>query len=63
MAKWMQAAVKRPGAATRKANAAGETVSEWSRSHYHDKGLSGQQARFAVTAGKISRSRAARSPR
>jgi hypothetical protein len=39
--------VKRPGALTKKANAAGEGVQEFAREHYHDKGLTGQQARFA----------------
>ena len=55
--KWMSSAVKRPGAATRKAKAAGMTVQEWATAHQHDSGLTGQQARFAKTAAKISRGR------
>ena len=53
--KWMQSAVKRPGEATRKAKAAGMSVQEWATAHQHDSGLTGQQARFAKTAKKISR--------
>lgn len=55
--KWMSSAVKRPGAATRKAKAAGMSVQEWATAHQHDSGLSGQQARYAKTAKKIARRR------
>jgi hypothetical protein len=44
--------VKRPGAATRKAHAAGESVGEWARKNYHAGGLKGKEARFAVIAKK-----------
>jgi len=44
--------VRRPGALTKKANASGEGVQEFARSHYHDSGLTGEQARFAVIAKK-----------
>lgn len=44
--------VKRPGALTRKANRAGESVQKFARQHYHSGGLTGQQARFAVNARK-----------
>ena len=44
--------VKRPGALTAKANAAGESVGTFAREHYHSGGLTGQQARFAVIARK-----------
>lgn len=44
--------VKRPGALTRKAKAAGESVQRFAREHYHDSGLTGRQARFAVIARK-----------
>jgi hypothetical protein len=44
--------VKRPGALTRKARAAGESVDRFARQHYRDKGLTGRQARFAVTVKK-----------
>lgn len=44
--------VKRPGAATRKAHAKGESVQKWARENYHAGGLKGKQARFAVIAKK-----------
>ena len=44
--------VKRPGALTRKAKRAGEGVQEFASEHYHDKGLTGKQARFAKIARK-----------
>lgn len=49
---WMQRAVKRPGALTKKANAAGETPMTFARKNYHAKGRTGEQARFAVNAQK-----------
>lgn len=42
--------VKRPGALTAKANAAGEGVQEFAHKHADDPGLTGQQARFAEIA-------------
>ena len=44
--------VKRPGALTRKAKRAGQSNQAYARKHYHDPGLRGQQARFAVIARK-----------
>lgn len=44
--------VKRPGALTKKANAAGEGVQEFASEHYDDKGLTGKEARFAKIAKK-----------
>jgi hypothetical protein len=44
--------VKRPGAATRKADAEGMSVQEWATKHYHDSGRTGEQARFAKIARK-----------
>lgn len=55
--KWMQNAVKRPGALTKKAKAAGEGTMAYAHEHYHDKGRTGQQARFAVNAQKGKRGR------
>lgn len=51
-AHWMQNAVKRPGALTKKANAAGESPMGFARKNYHAKGRTGEQARFAVNAQK-----------
>jgi hypothetical protein len=44
--KFIQKAIKRPGALTRKARAAGMSVLEFARKHAHDSGLTGDQARF-----------------
>lgn len=61
--KWIGDAIKRPGAATRKAKRAGEGVEQWAREHRKDKGLSGKQARLALTLEKIARRRkGARNP-
>lgn len=42
--------IKRPGALTAKAKAAGEGVQEFASKHKSDSGLTGKQARFAVNA-------------
>ena len=46
-------AIKRPGALTRKAKASGMTPMQFARAHKGDKGLTGQQARFALTLNKL----------
>lgn len=46
---WIAGAVKRPGALTRKAEAAGMGVQEFANAHRHDKGRTGKQARLAIT--------------
>lgn len=43
---FIQKAIKRPGALTKKANAAGETPREFAEQHKHDSGLTGEQSRF-----------------
>ena len=55
--KWMQGAVKRPGALRRMARAAGMTTLEFARKHAHDSGPRGsgrarlgEEARFALIA-------------
>ncbi len=50
MRNWMEKAVRRPGALTRRARAAGMDVLEFARRHAHDPGLRGLQARFALIA-------------
>ena len=50
--KWMQGAVKRPGALTAKAKAAGESPMQFAQANKGAKGLTGQQARFAINAQK-----------
>lgn len=46
-------AIKRPGALTRKAKAAGEGTQQFARAHQHDKGLTGQESRFDLTLNKV----------
>jgi hypothetical protein len=53
--KWVQKAVKRPGALTAKAKRAGMSVQAYARKHEHDSGVTGREARFAVTAKKVAR--------
>lgn len=43
---FIKKAIKRPGALTQKADAAGESVSGFAAKHEHDAGLTGNQARF-----------------
>ncbi len=56
--KFIQDAIKRPGALTRKAKAAGQSVAAFARAHAHDSGLTGQQARFYLNVlKKVNRKR------
>ena len=41
-------AIKRPGALTRKAEAAGESPMKFAEEHKGAKGLTGEQSRFAI---------------
>lgn len=50
--KWIQKGLKRPGALTKKAKASGQSPMAFAHKHYHDSGLTGQQARYAVNANK-----------
>lgn len=50
-------AIKRPGALTRKAKAAGMSTMEFARKHKGDKGRTGQQARFAITLAGLRKRR------
>lgn len=43
---FIQDAIKRPGALTAKANAAGQSVSEFAASKQHASGVTGDEARF-----------------
>lgn len=52
---FIQKAIKRPGAFTRKAKAAGKSVSEYAEEKKHAKGVLGQEARFAKTLARIRR--------
>jgi hypothetical protein len=44
--------VKRPGAATRKAHRAGESLSKWARKNYDAPGVKGKEARFVEISRK-----------
>lgn len=55
--KWMQSAVKHPGAFTRQAKAAGEPVGRFAEEHKHDSGTTGRRARLALTFRKFGRGR------
>ncbi len=44
--------VKHPGAATRKAEAEGVSLSKWEQEHKNDAGQTGKQARFPLIAKK-----------
>jgi hypothetical protein len=58
--KWMQKAVKRPGALTAKAKRAGMSVQAYAQKHKHDSGVTGEEARFAVNAKKVGKKRKAK---
>jgi len=42
--KWMQKAVKRPGALSAKAKSAGMSVQAYAQKHKHDSGVTGEEA-------------------
>ncbi|HVB35373.1 MAG TPA: hypothetical protein VNJ52_13515 [Patescibacteria group bacterium] len=50
MKHWIQNAVKRPGALTRKARRLRETPMQFAETHAHAPGLAGREARFALVA-------------
>lgn len=53
--KWIQKAIKRPGALTKKAKAAGMTTKQFAKTHKGAKGVTGKQSRMAITLGKLPR--------
>lgn len=52
--KWIQHAIKHKGAATKKAAREGLPVHEWAQKHHEDQGVTGKQARLALTLHQIS---------
>ena len=53
---FIQKAIKRPGALTAKAKAAGMSVAEYAAKHQHDSGVTGDEARFySNVLAKVSR--------
>lgn len=55
--KFIQRAVKHPGAVTRKAEQEGLTVHEWALKHRGDEGRTGKQARLALTLERLHQRR------
>ena len=53
--KWIQKAIKHPGALTKKAKAAHMGTQEFAKKHAHDKGTIGKQSRLAQTLSKIAK--------
>ena len=47
--RWIKGAIKRPGALTRKAKAAGMSTMAYARKMRHAAGRTGRQARLAIT--------------
>jgi len=58
--KWIQKAIKRPGALTKKAKAAGMSPMAFAQKNMHTKGRTGNQARVAMTLQKMRRRHNAR---
>ena len=46
--KFIQKAIKRPGALTRKAKRAGKSTQAFAEEHKHDSGKTGEEARFDI---------------
>jgi hypothetical protein len=59
--KFIQSAIKHPGALTAKAKAAGQSVYEFAVAHQHDSGQTGDQARFYLKVLKPASKAAASS--
>lgn len=53
--KWIQSAIKQPGALTQKAKRAGMSTLAFAKAHAKDKGTTGRQARLALTLSKLRR--------
>jgi len=51
--KWIQGAIKHPGALRRAAAKAGESTHEYAEAHKHDSGKTGNRARLALTLSKM----------
>lgn len=52
---WIAGAIKRPGAFSAKAKAAGESTRAYAEEHKGDKGRTGKQARLALTLMRMHR--------
>jgi hypothetical protein len=58
--RWIQGAVKKPGAFTAMAKRAGKSVGKLAQEKAHAPGLAGQRARFALNMKKIAARRKSR---
>jgi len=54
---WIASAIRHPGALTRQARRAGESVGEFAASHRSAKGVTGRRARLALTLRSMNRKR------
>jgi len=61
--KFIQSAIKKPGAFTAQAKAAGKSVGTFAREKAHAPGKTGQRARLALTLRKLGRRRGGRQHR
>jgi hypothetical protein len=52
--RWIQSAIKHPGALTKKATKAGQSPMAFARSHESTPGTTGKQARLAITLSRLS---------
>jgi len=57
MANWIKGAIKHPGAFTKSAKAAGESVGEYAEEKKHASGKVGKRARLALTLKKLAKKR------
>jgi len=55
VANFIQSAIKRPGALTKKAKKVGKSPMAYARSHKGSKGLTGQQSRLAIQLAGFSK--------
>ena len=60
--KWIQKAIKHPGAETRAAEKAGMSVQSYAKKHEHDPGTAGKRARLARTLAKLNKEEVEFSP-
>ena len=54
--KWIQSAIKHPGALTKSAKSAGMSTHAFAEKHKHSKGKAGKRARLALTLSKMHHS-------
>jgi len=55
--RFIQSAIKHPGALRKKAGRAGKSTHEFAEEHKHDSGTTGKQSRLALTLGRMRKRR------